>query len=166
MKSPTPAWSRADTPGLSVVIPSFARPENVPVALAYLLRLPALQHAASEVLIAHGSERSYELRGLIDAAVQEVCGAGAVAAAAGAAESGRALQLQRVRPDSALERLGLPHPEEVLGALAARAEQFNLAAVLVAQRRRACPAPEEGKVRHRNRKEDGFMLDVFRFHRV
>ena len=40
---PPPDWSNASTPGLSIIVPSFARPDNLLVQLAYLLRLPVLQ---------------------------------------------------------------------------------------------------------------------------
>ena len=77
---PPPDWRASLTPGLSVVVPSFARPDNLHVQLFYLLRLPVMQHPSSEVLIAHGSRVSYDHRNLIDGAVEQACGPSADAA--------------------------------------------------------------------------------------
>ena len=52
---------------VSVVIPSFGRPTNVPHALVHLLGLEPMRRTGSEIIISHGSERSFKLASAIDA---------------------------------------------------------------------------------------------------
>lgn len=130
---PPPDWSKPSTPGLSVIFPSFARPENLHVQLFYLLRLPVMQHPSSEILIAHGSRRSHDHRALIDSAVLEACGPGAN-------QSGRLA----IRNGSALAQLSSPHPIQILRTVALKASESDLG-VLEASEAAECDAR---KVRH------------------
>ena len=60
--SHTPSSSAAVT----VVIPSFQRPSNLFFSLPWLLRLEPLQRPGSEVIVSHGSARSFGTREALD----------------------------------------------------------------------------------------------------
>ncbi|KAL3904240.1 MAG: hypothetical protein SGPRY_011361 [Prymnesium sp.] len=63
---------------LTIVIASFGRPSNLPTALAYLLQLEPLGRAGSELIVSHGSRRSFLSAAACDAHVDAAC-AGAAA---------------------------------------------------------------------------------------
>ena len=73
---------------VSVVIPSHARPHNLPHQLLWLLQLEPLHRAGSEIIISHGSLGSWEQRDAIDRGAAEACAAttGAPPAAPGCAD--------------------------------------------------------------------------------
>ena len=60
---------------VSVVIPSFTRPGNLHHQLVWLLQLEPLHRRGSEVLISHGSARSWNERDAIDHAAAAGCAA-------------------------------------------------------------------------------------------
>ena len=59
--------------GVSVVIPSFSRPENIPQMLSSLLLATCMQHDRSEVLIVHGSQQSLERAAYIGRETKKLC---------------------------------------------------------------------------------------------
>ena len=63
------------TEPVSVVIPSFARPGNLHHQLVWLLQLEPLHRRRSEVIVSHGSQRSWDERDAIDRATAEGCAA-------------------------------------------------------------------------------------------
>ena len=74
------SWDRQErlaTPlmraGVSIVIPSFARPHNLYSLLPGLLRHRAMQHPASEIIVSHASARSWREHAQIDASVRAAC---------------------------------------------------------------------------------------------
>ena len=58
---------------VSVVVPSFARPNNLHHQLIWLLQLEPLHRSGSEVLISHGSRSSWEQRSVVDGAIADGC---------------------------------------------------------------------------------------------
>ena len=78
-KPPKPIWGPAMTHApesrapVSIVIPSFARPSNIPFALAWLLQLEPLRRTGSEVLVSHGSAHSLQAMQRIDANYTRLC---------------------------------------------------------------------------------------------
>ena len=67
---------------VSVVIPSFTRPGNLHHQLVWLLQLEPLHRSGSEVLISHGSARSWNERDAIDHAAAAGCAAPQIRCAA------------------------------------------------------------------------------------
>ena len=59
--------------GVSVVIPSFSRPDNIPQMLSSLLQASCMQHERSEVLIVHGSWASMEKKDFIGRETTALC---------------------------------------------------------------------------------------------
>ena len=59
--------------GVSVVIPSFSRPENIPQMLSSLLLATCMQHDRSEVLVVHGSQQSLERAAYIGRETKKLC---------------------------------------------------------------------------------------------
>ena len=61
------------TAPVNVIIPSFARPSNLPFALAWLLQLEPMHRPGSQVLVSHGSTRSLASSNAIDANTSQLC---------------------------------------------------------------------------------------------
>ena len=59
--------------GVSVVIPSFSRPDNIPQMLSSLLLATCMQHDRSEVLVVHGSQQSLERAAYIGRETKKLC---------------------------------------------------------------------------------------------
>lgn len=71
--SPFSYTPRSSYEPVSIIIPSFSRPSNLPFALAWLLRLEPLHRTKSEILVTHGSMRSFAAATVIDANVTRLC---------------------------------------------------------------------------------------------
>ena len=72
---------------VSIIIPSFARPSNLPFALAWLLQLEPLRRPGSEVLVSHGSATSFAAVPTIDSELARLCALGPKPGCARAAAS-------------------------------------------------------------------------------
>ena len=77
-RSPPPpafAYVPTTTSAVSVVIPSYARPHNLPHSVAWLKQLEPMHRPGSEILLSHGSEASYHRRAAVDSEAAALCDA-------------------------------------------------------------------------------------------